>query len=241
MFMLKESVTFLLRPSKAGTFDIAYSAIFKYLFFLGLFRGVGEFVLNIFINREQELILSIFRAGHGLDWFMEMPLPFILWNIITAYFLWAFISFMIKKTGRLLGGEVDNKKIEVACAYLMTLYITVPIFNLLHLILDVPYYRYFKSFGFAPYIGVGEVLEAVWAVMLMCFIAKRLLKLSSAKAIAVALSPVFVGYGMWVFSGVVFVEFFTAIGMPLAVRSTYAIVLYYSITMGALTIYFLKN
>ncbi len=239
--MLRESIIFLLRPGKVETFDIAYSTIFKYLFFLGLFRGVGEFVLNIFINREQELILSIFLAGHGLDWFMNMPLPFILWNIITAYFLWAFISFMIKKVGMLLGGEVDNKKIEVACAYLMTLYITVPIFNLLHLILDVPYYRYFKFFGFTPYIGAGEVLEAIWAVIIMCLIAKRLLKMSSVRAIAVALSPVFVGYGMWVFSGVVFVKFFTAIGMPLAVRSPYAIVLYYSITMSVLTIYFLKN
>lgn len=90
--MLRESFAFLLMPNKMENFEIAYNQIFKYLFFLGLFRGIAEFVLNVFISGDQKLILSIFYLGQGLNWLLEMPLPFILWNIITAYFLWAFIS-----------------------------------------------------------------------------------------------------------------------------------------------------
>lgn len=242
--MLRKSLRFIFKPKtvlrEPAFFRISYGVIFKYLFFIGLLRGAAEFVLTVFINREQALISDIIRSGFFTEWFLEMPLAFVLWNIITAYFLWTMISFFIRKGGRILGGSPGVREIEGAVAMLMTLYITVPIFNLAHLILDIPFYKYFRTFGFTPYIGIGEVFEALWAVWLMYLISRELIDLDKIRALAVALLPVFAGYALWIFSGVFFVKFFSFLGMPLAVRSTYAILLYYSITMGALMIFFRK-
>jgi hypothetical protein len=242
--MLGESVAFLSKPTKIidgiSEMDITYPRIFRYLFFIGAFRGILEFTLSIFINKQQLLVLDIFRLGRGLEWLLEMPLPFILWNIITAYLMWAMISFFLRRGGSLLGGEADAKKIEATTALLMTLYATPPLFNVFHLIADLPLYTYFRSFGFTPYLGVGEVIEQLWGFALIFLIARRLLKLDKARAFSLTFAPYLTGYFLWILSGLVFTNLFITLGMPLALRSTYAILLFYSITMGLLTVGFLK-
>lgn len=91
--MLKASLFFIFRPRvvlrNSVFFEISYAKIFKYLLFIGLLRGVSEFTLNVFINKEQPLISDTIQSGFFIDWFLEMPLAFVLWNVITAYFLWA--------------------------------------------------------------------------------------------------------------------------------------------------------
>jgi hypothetical protein len=220
---------------------IPYPQIFQFLFAVGLLRGIMEFILLIFINRHQDFVLSIFRSGYGFEWLLEMPMSFVAWNIITVYLMWTMISFILKRGGSMLGGEVEGKKIDSAVAHLGILYMSVPFFNLFHLLSGIPFYRYFKSYGFAPYLGVGEVIEQLWAFVLIFLLARRYLQLEWIRSATVALAPFLIGYVLWVLSGLFLVRLYSAVGMPLAIRSTYAILLFYAILMGGLAVYFSRD
>lgn len=165
--MVRDALAILMKPRWAIhrmlTAHVAIRSILMFLFWVGLVRGVLEVVWLFAMSRRVSELAEL--SGQWSWWMMEAG-PFIVANILTAYFRWALYSLVCYAALRFLQARVDFARVLRVFAAVMILYVLTILVNFLHCAMDLPMLqvriaeRYMPSFGIGQ--GVSSVLVLWW-------------------------------------------------------------------------------
>lgn len=163
-----------------------------FLFWVGLLRGILEIIWLFAINGRLGDVPLL--ARHGPWWVLEGG-PFIVANILTAYFRWALYStvfVLLLRVFRIRWAFADDLRVFGA---MLGLYVVTILVNFLHGVFDLKMLHLYVAERYVPAFGIGQALAAC-LMLRMVFVLGRLLSLDRSSALLAAFLVVLVERGL---------------------------------------------
>lgn len=159
--MIKYFLCLLARPKKTieaiSKANIKTMDIILFLFSLGLVRGLLE-VLWLFTIKHRLIQLSF--LSRQASWYLLEAGPFILANILTAYFRWAMYSLIFSLSLGFVKIRVDFSRALKVFSVIMGLYVLAGLINFIHYFLGLSMVKFYISEAYAPLLGIGQLISS---------------------------------------------------------------------------------
>ena len=203
-----------------------FKKIYIFLTLMGLLRGALE-TLWIFLMSGGlgQLYISLKRPS----WYLFECGPFLLANVTTVFFRWAFFSLLILWAVRFQGRNINYKvayfDLLRKVSKILWLYPLAVLPNYLYLFRQLPLIRFRVSGMFQPAIGIGQVITGALTIFMIYRITRQLFGSNKTQSILTGLWVVLFDRAIYVFSGWVFFN------IPFIIRFSYVKAAPYSIIL----------
>lgn len=163
----------------------SFLRIIHFLFWIGLLRGVLEIIWLFSIpGQYTQLIQSLSRSS----WYLKEAIPFLLANVLTAYFRWAMYALIIFLGARLFKIRVIFSSLLRLYGVILGLYILPGLINFVYVFITLPIIKFKISSSYFPMIGLGQFIGALWFILLTLKVARILFKMDWINSFLLALA-----------------------------------------------------
>ncbi len=174
-----------------------FKTIALILFFIGLLRGIFETMMVYGLANK---INEFYSSLGDLDWYLYNGGPFIISNIITPYFFWLGVSFIVHEEGKFFEGIGKYEDTLRFYGIFMISYLFIIILNFIHLYTNLPFLYYDVSTFYGPYFGVGHISIFIWISIVSFFVFTKQYQLQNLPAMILSISLPLIAMSAYVYS-----------------------------------------